>query len=82
MSQFLDSMFTRHLASEELKNKRLEICNSCEHNKLGVCAKCSCVLQGKVRIKSAQCPLGKWNTDKNNSTQENVEFNNVYKMDL
>ena len=30
--------------------KRLSICNSCSHNKNGICELCGCVLKAKVRV--------------------------------
>lgn len=46
----------------ELRNKRLEICNSCpEFNKVTTqCNKCGCIMSIKTIIKKTECPLGKW----------------------
>lgn len=50
-------------------SKRLEICNKCKQNKIGVCKKCGCVIGAKVQVnyfkdkegKSINgCPLRKW----------------------
>lgn len=53
-------MFEDKIASEEIKNERLAICQSCQHNKLGVCSKCGCVLRLKTQWKTTKCPVGKW----------------------
>jgi len=42
--------------------KRIEICKSCpELNSLNFCKQCGCYMPLKVRIKSSECPLKKWN---------------------
>lgn len=41
---------------------RIETCKSCpELNSLNMCKQCGCFMPLKVRIKSAECPLKKWN---------------------
>jgi hypothetical protein len=45
---------------KELEEKRKEICNNCEKNKIGICTKCGCVIKFKVKFEQNQCPLGKW----------------------
>ncbi len=48
--------------SAEEKEKRLEICKSCEfyiaHSKR--CSKCGCFLEAKSGWSSQHCPIGKW----------------------
>ena len=41
---------------------RLAKCNTCEHlkRKHMRCGACGCLLQAKARMKTAHCPLGKW----------------------
>jgi len=53
-------MFDNHKVTEEVKKERLDICNACEHNALGVCKKCGCVLVLKTQWKVTSCPIGKW----------------------
>lgn len=53
-------MFESHKVSKEIKQQRLEICKSCEHNKVGVCSKCGCVLTLKTQWKATKCPVEKW----------------------
>jgi len=45
---------------KETQDKRTQICNSCDSNKLGVCTKCGCIIKLKVKWKISSCPLGKW----------------------
>jgi hypothetical protein len=47
---------------EGVREKRLEICKSCEHFiKLShQCKKCGCFMDAKTRIRAATCPVGKW----------------------
>lgn len=48
--------------SDEEKNKRLSICESCEfYNKeQSRCTKCGCYMAVKTYLKAATCPVGKW----------------------
>ena len=48
--------------SEEDKNKRLSICESCEfyNNAQSRCTKCGCYMAVKTYLKAATCPVGKW----------------------
>ena len=43
--------------------KRRGICDSCEFKKnmgIDLCFKCGCIIEGKIRLKSSKCPIGKW----------------------
>jgi len=51
------------LASPETVEERLGHCSGCEHNKLGVCKRCGCVIQAKTRLKNQKCPIGLWNIE-------------------
>lgn len=48
--------------SEELKEKRMAICQGCEfyialtHQ----CTKCGCIMNLKTQLPHAECPEGKW----------------------
>jgi hypothetical protein len=53
-------MFDDKIASDKVKQERLAICQSCDHNKLGVCSKCGCVIHLKTQWKPAKCPIDKW----------------------
>ena len=41
---------------------RLDICRSCPRyfNPTGTCKECGCFMTLKTRLKSAECPIGKW----------------------
>lgn len=43
-----------------MSNRRLAICQTCEHWKKGRCEKCGCFTRLKVRLPSEACPIGKW----------------------
>lgn len=50
----------RHVSTEE-KQRRLEICQGCEHLRdNGTCGKCGCLLSVKAAWSSEKCPLEKW----------------------
>lgn len=48
--------------SKEEKQKRLDICSSCDffEKKHGRCKKCGCILLLKASWRSQECPIGKW----------------------
>ena len=48
------------LASEHVVEERLSHCGPCEHNKLGICKRCGCFIQGKARLAGSWCPIGLW----------------------
>lgn len=48
------------LASDELKQQRLDVCNSCEHKVNDGCNECSCLLVVRTAYKESFCPIGKW----------------------
>lgn len=49
-------------STKELKDFRMEICNSCpELIKLTTqCKQCYCIMYLKTTLQEAKCPLGKW----------------------
>jgi hypothetical protein len=48
-------------ASSEVKDLRMEICNSCERkNSINICKECKCVVNLKVLFEVEKCPLKKW----------------------
>jgi hypothetical protein len=49
-------------AEEGVAFERLAICEECPHllNLTKQCKKCGCVMPLKVKLKEAQCPVGKW----------------------
>lgn len=51
-------------ASSEALYKRITACTSCENNLLGICKKCGCIIQAKIRIAKASCPVGLWMEDR------------------
>lgn len=48
--------------SKYLRNKRMDICRSCEFFiKAGSrCQKCGCFMKAKTYLGNASCPVGKW----------------------
>ena len=48
-------------AIEELRTKRLSICNTCPDLMQGdICTHCFCYMPTKAGIESSYCPLRKW----------------------
>lgn len=63
-------MGTTQWSSPEVIQERLRICNTpmasgsganvCENQKFGVCTKCGCVVESKVKYAESECPIGRW----------------------
>lgn len=54
---------------------RMSICKECDRvksysNSIYQCLECLCILNIKARIKSQKCPLGKWNAENNDISNE------------
>ncbi len=45
--------------SDELESRK-KICLGCDKYDFGVCTSCGCFLSAKVKLKTEQCPEGKW----------------------
>ena len=51
----------RILATTELAETRLSICQKCEFlMETNRCAKCGCFVSAKVKAEMSKCPVGKW----------------------
>jgi hypothetical protein len=42
-----------------IKNRRMEICNECDHKDEIFCDVCGCLLDAKTRVYEEKCPLKK-----------------------
>jgi hypothetical protein len=45
--------------SESINNRRI-LCQACEHFNGHLCTKCGCLMAVKIRMATAECPVGKW----------------------
>jgi hypothetical protein len=48
------------IASDQLKQSRIDICNSCENKIDHGCTLCSCLLVIRTAYVDSFCPVGKW----------------------
>lgn len=50
--------------AEDIAHSRLELCKSCDHfvTLLHLCGECGCIMDAKVKLPNAFCPLRKWTT--------------------
>lgn len=50
------------LCSEEVRQERFKICESCQWFKprSKTCKKCGCFMNLKTHLLNAKCPIGKW----------------------
>jgi hypothetical protein len=52
------------VCSPEALYERINACTSCENNMLGICKKCGCIIQAKIRIANTTCPINLWAEDR------------------
>jgi hypothetical protein len=48
------------IVEQEEYERRLNICNSCEHIQGNKCGKCGCTMSVKCKWGTAACPIKKW----------------------
>lgn len=48
------------LASDELKDKRLSVCESCPFFQNQTCTKCGCYAMFRASLSYKNCPIEKW----------------------
>lgn len=48
------------MARSSTAEDRLAHCEPCEHNKMGICKRCGCIVKAKVRFANQRCPIGLW----------------------
>lgn len=57
-------LFNKNLGrvSEDVAEKRFDICISCPKliKLTSQCKECGCIMNAKVKLPNASCPLGKW----------------------
>lgn len=49
-----------YLKDEIIENNRLKICKKCDFFFSGICKKCGCFMDLKVKLKDSACPINKW----------------------
>lgn len=47
-------------ASDELKEKRISICNGCSYLEDQICTSCGCIFQTLMTYTTSKCPQNKW----------------------
>lgn len=62
-----DVLSMNHVDKEE-KERRMSVCDTCEHKKGKKCNLCGCFLHYKTKLTNSECPLGKWSTSVSEST--------------
>ena len=68
------------LARSETTSERLSHCNGCEHNKLGICKKYGCIIQGKTRLAGTWCPIGLWGKEEEEAKPEKMGLGSFFRQ--
>lgn len=57
---------------KEVSDKRLVICKQCEHfdSTFRKCLKCGCFMDAKTLFMDSECPVGKWQAEKDINIEE------------
>lgn len=45
---------------QEVRKNRIDICKSCDKNKMNLCTECGCMIPLKTTLAKSTCPIGKW----------------------
>lgn len=57
-------LFNKNLGrvQTEVADERFAICQGCEHyiKSTHQCKECGCIMNAKVKLPNASCPVGKW----------------------
>lgn len=83
MAKFAKSGF--ELTGEQDYEKRIAICAECPSldREAGRCRECGCFVRTKAKIKSDQCPLGKWEKpDAPQKEESRVQTNNFVHTEI
>lgn len=56
-----DALLNRKVDNQE-RDRRLKICNTCEHFNPPRCTLCGCFMNYKTTLMSSNCPINKWST--------------------
>jgi hypothetical protein len=61
-----DLLINPDFTSQEIRNERLNICKGCDHlfKPTRTCKKCGCFMAAKTWLRKAYCPIGLWDSDK------------------
>mgnify|MGYP003149326305 CR=1 FL=1 len=62
LKKALQDTLERNHVKEEEKERRLAICDTCEHKRRSRCNLCGCFITYKAGLTNSECPLGKWST--------------------
>lgn len=60
IARYREAIKKEDSAEEELYEKRLSICKSCEDLNAGTCLKCGCYVELRAAGKVSRCPAKKW----------------------
>ena len=58
----IKELFKEGLVSNKVKEKRYNVCKSCDRFKKinKICEVCLCFMPAKTKLAGAECPKGKW----------------------
>lgn len=66
LTQFLVAVYNYAASGLDSRSKQqykqcLEVCSACDRfDKRGICLECFCIVALKAKMKTENCPLGKW----------------------
>lgn len=60
IKRILDLMDKSEKASDEVYEKRLNLCTTCSYLRDGFCGACGCYVELRAAKKSSDCPYEKW----------------------
>jgi len=60
--EFLDAIGSDEMADPDVATLRFQACLGCElfDKEFRACMECGCYMPVKTKLKTAECPIGKW----------------------
>ncbi|MCR5213008.1 MAG: DUF6171 family protein [Eubacterium sp.] len=60
IDKYLKRLHPEELVSDEVFERRINICKSCEYLLGATCNKCGCYVEFRANVKQGTCPKKKW----------------------
>ena len=60
IKEYIEKIPQNEKSTEELYNKRLEVCAKCDNLISGMCLKCGCYVEFRAAFKNKACSIKKW----------------------
>ena len=60
LEKYIDAIKPQDRAPEDLEEKRLDICRTCDSLEDATCMACGCYVEFRAALRDGRCPRKKW----------------------